>query len=222
MEVTRFGRYELLGKIAAGGMGEVFRAQMTGVEGFHKPIALKRIYPHLSMDKTYRTLFIQEAKVTASLIHPNIVQVYDLGEQDGQLFLAMEFVKGADLSQISEWLLRKGTTLTPDIAAVVAFVLLAATFPVHASHAWSTYHWATKSHPIKLITTNSMTSAWQPAFNGSISEWSKSSVLDFTVVAGSTNKKVRRRCNAKTGQIIACNLSYGGTGWLGIAGPGAH
>lgn len=98
------------------------------------------------------------------------------------------------------------------------FVLCVSTFPAYASHAWSTYHWATQSHPITLITTNSMTSEWQPAFNGSVSEWSKSSVFEFDVVAGSTNSKVRRRCSAKTGQIIACNLSYGGTGWLGIAG----
>jgi hypothetical protein len=91
-------------------------------------------------------------------------------------------------------------------------------FPLQADHSWSIYHWATQSHPITLITTNSMTNEWQDSFNGTISRWSQSAVFAFDVVAGSTSNKVRRRCNPKDGQIVACNLNYGNNGWLGLAG----
>ena len=87
-----------------------------------------------------------------------------------------------------------------------------------ASHSWSVYHWATKSHPITLVTADSVTSEWQSAFNGTMTEWAKSSKFDFSVKSGSTDSKVRRQCSAPTGQIVVCNLSYGNTGWLGIAG----
>ncbi|MBI5511798.1 MAG: serine/threonine protein kinase [Deltaproteobacteria bacterium] len=121
-----FGRYQLVRRIASGGMGEVFQARATGVEGFERLIALKRIFPHLGGDESYRRLFIREAKVTARLIHPNIVQVYDLGEENGQLFIAMELVRGPDLGHLIAHFRHIKQRMKPAVAAVIAFDVLEA------------------------------------------------------------------------------------------------
>lgn len=120
------GRYKLGRKLGAGGMGEVFLAHASGAEGFEKPVALKRIFRHISADEDYRRLFIREAKVSARLSHPNIVQVFDLGEEDDELFIAMELVDGPSLAELLEHLDRSDQTLSPEIAAVVAFDVLEA------------------------------------------------------------------------------------------------
>ena len=78
-----FGPYVLLERVAIGGMAEVFRAKRTGVEGFEKVVAVKRILPHLSDNKEFVDMFIDEAKMVAGLTHPNIVQIFDLGKHRG-------------------------------------------------------------------------------------------------------------------------------------------
>ncbi len=97
-------------------------------------------------------------------------------------------------------------------------VLAASAIPAHADNTWSIYHWARTISPFDLITVDSMTSEWQTAFDGSVTEWSVSSVLNLADVQGDESKKFRRRCKPKDGQIVACNLSYGNNGWLGLAG----
>ena len=80
-----FGPYELVDRVAIGGMAEVFKAKRTGVEGFEKTVALKRILPHLSDNKEFLDMFVDEAKMVAGLAHPNIVQIYDLGRIEPEL-----------------------------------------------------------------------------------------------------------------------------------------
>jgi tRNA A-37 threonylcarbamoyl transferase component Bud32 len=92
-----FGRYELLDRIGIGGMAEVFRARAFGAEGFQKTLVLKKILPHLSDDPRFQAMFVDEAKISVALQHANIVQVFDLGRIDDQLFIAMELVEGDDL-----------------------------------------------------------------------------------------------------------------------------
>src|SRR5262245_4996567 len=74
-----FGRYRLLARIGEGGMAEVFRAVIQGPEGFEKELVLKRILPRLSNTGDFKTMFIREAKISALLLHPNIVQIFDFG-----------------------------------------------------------------------------------------------------------------------------------------------
>ncbi len=83
-----------------GGMAEVFRAKRKGVEGFEKIVAVKRILPHLSNNADFVEMFIAEAKIVASLTHPNIAQIFDLGKIDASYYIAMEFVEGRDLRTI--------------------------------------------------------------------------------------------------------------------------
>lgn len=99
-EWQTFGRYVLLEKIGTGGMAEIFRAKTFGAAGFEKEYAIKLILPSLVDDKEFVEMFINEAKIAVSLYHANIVQVFDLGQIDGQYYIAMEFVHGKDLLDV--------------------------------------------------------------------------------------------------------------------------
>jgi serine/threonine-protein kinase len=92
--------YQLLRKLAEGGMGEVFLAQQLGIEGFSKEVVLKRIHSHYAEDPNFIDLFLQEARIAALLDHPNIVQIYELGKQDDYYFIVMEYVDGLSLSRL--------------------------------------------------------------------------------------------------------------------------
>jgi eukaryotic-like serine/threonine-protein kinase len=91
-----FGRYLLVERIAIGGMAEIFKAKAIGPQGFERTVIIKRMLPQLARDREFVEMFIDEAKVMGRINHPKIVQVYDFGEVDGQLFIAMEHVDGLD------------------------------------------------------------------------------------------------------------------------------
>jgi hypothetical protein len=96
--------------------------------------------------------------------------------------------------------------------AAVAFTVLAPNST--ADHSWGNYHWARTSNPFTLKVGDNVTSAWDGYLNESISDWSASSVLNLTKVAGGTRPK---NCRPTSGRIEVCNAAYGNTGWLGIA-----
>src|SRR3569832_608956 len=93
-------RYDVLDRIAVGGMAEVFLAKAYGAHGFEKTLAIKRILPELARDPEFAARFIAEAKVAVKLSHANVVQVFDFGRIGDALFIAMEFVDGLDLAQL--------------------------------------------------------------------------------------------------------------------------
>jgi serine/threonine-protein kinase len=93
---SAFGRYTLLERLAVGGMAEVFRAKISSSHGFEKILVVKRILPHLAADPNFVAMFIDEAKLTAQLTHPKIVQVLDFGEVRSQYFTALEYIDGFD------------------------------------------------------------------------------------------------------------------------------
>jgi serine/threonine-protein kinase len=96
-----FGRYELLRKIAAGGMGQVLLAR-KGAEGFEKLVVIKRILPHLVEDEEFFTMFIDEAKITMRLDHPNIARINEFGVENGVHFIEMEYVQGEDVRRLDK------------------------------------------------------------------------------------------------------------------------
>ncbi len=93
-------RYELIDRIAVGGMAEVFRAKAYGAHGFEKTLAIKRILPDLARDPEFEARFIREAKLAVQLTHANIVHILDFGRFAGSLFIAMEFIDGLDLAAL--------------------------------------------------------------------------------------------------------------------------
>lgn len=116
---VQFGRYLLVDKIASGGMAEIFRAKLVGVEGFEKNVVIKRIHPFWSERRDFITMLVDEAKLLVHLNHPNIVQVYELGREGETYFIAMEFVEGVDLRQLQNRLKALGRRMPPEIATAV-------------------------------------------------------------------------------------------------------
>jgi eukaryotic-like serine/threonine-protein kinase len=97
---SRLGRYELIRGLAVGGMAEIHLARAGGLEGFSKLVVVKRILPQLALDDELVRLFLAEARLAATLHHPNIVEVFDVGVEDGSHFMAMEYVRGENLAQV--------------------------------------------------------------------------------------------------------------------------
>jgi eukaryotic-like serine/threonine-protein kinase len=116
---TVYGPYRLLDRVAVGGMAEVFKAKRSGVEGFEKVVAVKRILPHLSDNKEFVNMFINEAKMVAGLTHPNIVQIFDLGKIEKTYFIAMEYVHGRDLRTIVKRAKERGIRVPLDLAVLM-------------------------------------------------------------------------------------------------------
>ncbi|MEE8409137.1 MAG: serine/threonine-protein kinase [Myxococcota bacterium] len=114
-----FGRYQLLERIAVGGMAEIFLARSTSLDGFEKDLVIKRIRPEFGQDDRFSSLFIDEARLSMTLSHPNIVQVFDFGHTDGAYYLAMEHIDGCDLDGISDLDELRGTGLDPALALLI-------------------------------------------------------------------------------------------------------
>jgi serine/threonine-protein kinase len=113
-------RYRVIEKIAAGGMAEVFRAESAGLEGFKKTVAIKRVLPHLSQKKEFIGMFLDEARLSATLSHSNVVQVFDIGVGDDTYFIVMEYVDGANLKSVIEHRKQLGRPLPIEIACLIA------------------------------------------------------------------------------------------------------
>lgn len=123
---TPFGQYELIEPIATGGMAEVYKARMRGVEGFQKIVAIKRILPHLTDNDEFVTMFIDEAKLAAQLQHPNIIHIYDLGKIERSYYIAMEYIDGKDLRSILRTLDESGQRMPLGLALFIGSRLAAA------------------------------------------------------------------------------------------------
>jgi hypothetical protein len=118
---TPIGKYKLVRLIASGGMAEVYLARQAGAAGFEKLVCLKRILPHLARDKQFVEMFLNEARLAARLDHPNIVSIFDLGEANGNYFIAMEFIDGPSLRAAAKRALERGERLPiPEIVKIVS------------------------------------------------------------------------------------------------------
>ncbi len=126
MDSKTIGRYRLIKHIASGGMADVFRAVMTGPHGFEKLVAIKMIHGQLTDDVTFVRMFTDEARLSARLVHQNIVQIIDFGETDKRPYLVMEYVNGVDLSAFIKALIDAGIgPLVSESAYIVSEVLKA-------------------------------------------------------------------------------------------------
>jgi serine/threonine-protein kinase len=117
---VRFGRFRLIERIGKGGMAEVFRAVSQGLQGFERVFVIKRIRPDRTDSAKFIEMFCDEARISALLHHPNIVQVYDFGQIEGAYFMAMEHLDGKDLATVQRALGAKRGALPPALAALVA------------------------------------------------------------------------------------------------------
>ncbi len=99
-KANQLGPYQLIRKIAQGGMAELYLAEYTRQDGFKRTVAIKKILPHLVENKDFVDMFIREARLAALLQHPNIVQIFDLVKIHNAYFISMEYVEGKNLSEI--------------------------------------------------------------------------------------------------------------------------
>ena len=128
----QFGRYELVSHLGRGGMAEVWRARLLGEAGVTKPVLIKKVLPEYATDEAFVAMFINEARISATLSHGNIAQVYDFGRVDGEFFLAMEYVDGQPLHRILKRALRSGLPGIPVPLAV--FIALEMCRGLHYAH----------------------------------------------------------------------------------------
>lgn len=129
----RFGRYELLRRLAAGGMAEIFVARGIGPHGVEQDLVVKRILPHLADNPRFVQMFNDEATIASHLKHRNIVEVFDFGEVDGQWYLAMEYVRGLDAWRLLRRLSRTKDKIPHAVAIRIAREMLAGLDWVHGA-----------------------------------------------------------------------------------------
>ncbi|HEV7559761.1 MAG TPA: serine/threonine-protein kinase, partial [Kofleriaceae bacterium] len=127
----KLGKYDLIRQIAVGGMAEIYLARTVGIEGFEKLVVVKRILPQHASDPSFVTMFLNEARLAATLQHPNITQVYDIGVEDGEYFFSMEYVHGEDLGRLTRAALDNGVPLSMDAALTLITGLCAG---LHYAH----------------------------------------------------------------------------------------
>jgi serine/threonine-protein kinase len=116
---TTIGRYVLLAPLAQGGMAEIWLARQPGLKGFEKLVVIKRLATANEADPEFVEMFLTEARLAAQLAHPNIVQIFDLGEEHGALYMAMEYLDGEDLARIRRGGNQAGQPLPDELSAVL-------------------------------------------------------------------------------------------------------
>jgi serine/threonine-protein kinase len=134
----KFGQYELLERVAVGGMAEVYRGRVAGAEGFEKWVAIKRILPEFARDERFISMMLTEARIHSALSHRNIVQIHDLGiSEDGEYFIVLEYVEGHDLRAVMEAASELGVQIPDSLALHVADELAQA---LHFAHELTDAH----------------------------------------------------------------------------------
>jgi eukaryotic-like serine/threonine-protein kinase len=140
----RVDRYELIGEIASGGMATVFLARLTGVGGFQRFVAMKRLHPHLAGEKEFVEMFLDEARLAAGIHHPNVVPILEVGASPVGYYLVMEYVEGDTLARMLARASSKGSRLPKTIALRIALDMLAG---LHAAHELRDDH----GEPVNLV-----------------------------------------------------------------------
>ncbi|WP_208719470.1 serine/threonine protein kinase, partial [Corallococcus sicarius] len=127
-----FGRYELVSWLGRGGMAETWHAQLVGAAGVTKSVLIKKVLPEYADDEAFISMFISEARISATLSHGNVAQVFDFGRVDGEYFLAMEFVDGQPLHRVLKRAMKSGMAALPIPVAV--FIAMEMCRGLHYAH----------------------------------------------------------------------------------------
>lgn len=122
--MEQLGKYQIVKRLAAGGMAEVFLGKQSGLEGFEKTVVIKRLHQTMASRQDLVEMFLNEAKIAARLNHPNCVQIYDLGQADGQYFIAMEYIHGPDMMAVQRVAKKTRLFVPPQIASYIISLAL--------------------------------------------------------------------------------------------------
>lgn len=127
----RLGRYALYDAVAAGGMATVYLGRLTGTAGFSRIVAIKRLHPHLAQDRTIMPTLLDEARLTGRIRHPNVVSTLDVEDDNGEVFVVMDYVHGESLSALMSAAAFDGSRAP---LGVVAAIMCGALHGLHAAH----------------------------------------------------------------------------------------
>jgi eukaryotic-like serine/threonine-protein kinase len=130
----RVERYELLGEIASGGMATVYLARLTGMGGFQRFVAMKRLHPHLAGEKEFVEMFLDEARIAARIHHPNVVPILEVGASQVGYFLVMEYIEGDTLARLLARAASTSKKLPVSIALRIAIDMLSGLHAAHELH----------------------------------------------------------------------------------------
>ena len=123
--------YEVVAELKSGGMATLYMGRRAGMAGFAKHVAIKVIHPHLGKDEKFIDMFLDEARLSARIEHPNVVHVQDLGEEDGMYFMVMEYMNGCSLAQLLRTLAERHRKMSTELAVWLAMRVAAG---LHAAH----------------------------------------------------------------------------------------
>ncbi len=188
MSPAEIGKYRLVRRLAQGGMAEVFLARQIGPAGFNKQVVIKRVLPNREADEEHVRLFLDEARIAARLAHPNIVQVFDFGEENGAYFLAMEYLEGLDLATVLAALRERGRPMPWLVAALVASAACEALSYAHTRR-------SEDGRPLNIIHRDISPSNLFLTYHGAVK------VLDFGI-ALSADKLARTETGAIRGKCL--------------------
>ena len=164
----QFGRYRILKHLATGGMAEVLLATATGIEGFSRHVVIKQIDPRYSQSPTFVKMFLDEARLAASLHHNNIIQVHDIGKEGDTFFFAMEYIHGEDLRKLLTTIsARKEKTPLEHVVTIIT----AAASALHYAHE----HCGQDRKPLNLVHRDVSPSNILIGFDGNVK------VVDFGI-----------------------------------------
>lgn len=172
--VQILGKYRLFAAIGSGGMAEVYLAIAEGRLGFNKLVVIKRLREDLAEEEQFVQMFLDEARLAARLSHPNIVHAYEVGEEEGNYFIAMEYLEGQPLSRIYNRALRAGSRLP---RAVAIRIVMDALSGLHYAHELKDYN----GKPLDIIHRDISPHNIFVTYDGTVK------VVDFGIAKASSN-----------------------------------
>ncbi len=186
-EQIRIGRYDLIYRLGSGGMAAVFVGRLAGLAGFERVVSVKIIHHHLADSKKFINMFLDEARMAASIHHPNVVEIYEVGCDRGTYFMVGEFVHGPDLGRLLRRFEDRGKMLAPQYAAYIAAQVC---LGLHAAHETRDKD----GHPLNLIHRDVSPNNVLISYDGFVK------LIDFGV-AWARNKLAHTESGALKGKI---------------------
>ena len=171
--LARYGRYELLGRLAYGGMAEIFLAREAAHASAHRMLVIKRVLPHVAEDQHFVDMFVDEARLAMQLNHPNICHVYSFGEEEGTYYIAMEWVNGKPLSKIIRNAREQGGLPIPVALKIIAQVADALDYAHRACDA--------KGEPLGIVHRDVSPQNIMVSYDGAVK------LLDFGIAKASSH-----------------------------------
>ena len=186
---TKVGRYEVISHLATGGMAQIYLARQSGLGSFERHVVLKTILRERASDQRFVTMFLDEAKLAATLNHQNVAQVYEVDQADGAYFMAMEYVHGENARAILETTLRRGWTVPLELAVMI---ISGAAAGLHHAHERR----GKNGQPLNIVHRDVSPANIMVGFDGSVK------VLDFGIA------KAEERATKTVGGTIKGKYGY--------------